>query len=573
MLAEDLKPNRLEASKAVASRFISGRPDDNIGLVLFSAESFTQCPLTTDHRVVLNLLSQVKSGIIEDGTAIGLGLANAVNRIKDAPAKSKVIILLTDGSNNRGDIDPITAAELAKEYGIRVYTIGVGTRGKAPYPFQTAYGIQYQNIDVVIDEEPLKKIAGITGGEYYRATDNRSLSQIYAQIDQLEKTRFHVKEVSQKTKNIDVWSVSFYFTGHRADTASYCIETFAITKRIRTMFRFSNPAYLYLLVVVPLLLVLLWFNQKAKRKQFKVFGDPALLGQLTPDVSVRRAVIKVILQLVALTTCIFMLAGPQFGSKIDKSTRKGAEIMIALDLSNSMMAEDIKPCRLDKSKQIISKLVDQLQNDKLGLVVFAGHAFTQIPITSDFVSAKLFLSSLTPDLIQRQGTAIGSAIDLCVNSFGPKGDAERAIIVITDGENFEDDAVASAKRAAEQGIKVHVVGMGDVNGAPIPTKPGTNDFRKDKEGNVIITKLNEKVCQEIAAAGKGLYVHSDNSSAALRVLSKELDNMKKANLNSTVYSEYDEQFQALAWIVLFFLLLDSVILERKNPLFKNIKLI
>jgi Ca-activated chloride channel family protein len=339
------------------------------------------------------------------------------------------------------------------------------------------------------------------------------------------------------------------------------------------MFRFSNPAYLYLLVVVPLLLVLLWFNQKAKRKQFKVFGDPALLGQLTPDVSVRRAVIKVILQLVALTTCIFMLAGPQFGSKIDKSTRKGAEIMIALDLSNSMMAEDIKPCRLDKSKQIISKLVDQLQNDKLGLVVFAGHAFTQIPITSDFVSAKLFLSSLTPDLIQRQGTAIGSAIDLCVNSFGPKGDAERAIIVITDGENFEDDAVASAKRAAEQGIKVHVVGMGDVNGAPIPTKPGTNDFRKDKEGNVIITKLNEKVCQEIAAAGKGLYVHSDNSSAALRVLSKELDNMKKANLNSTVYSEYDEQFQALAWIVLFFLLLDSVILERKNPLFKNIKLI
>jgi len=210
MLAEDLKPNRLEAAKGVASKFIAGRPDDNIGLVLFSAESFTQCPLTTDHRVVLNLLSQVKSGIIEDGTAIGLGLANAVNRIKDAPAKSKVIILLTDGSNNRGDIDPITAAELAKEYGIRVYTIGVGTRGKAPYPFQTAYGIQYQNIDVVIDEEPLKKIAGITGGEYYRATDNRSLSQIYAQIDQLEKTRFHVKEVSRKTEEYRMFGLAAF---------------------------------------------------------------------------------------------------------------------------------------------------------------------------------------------------------------------------------------------------------------------------------------------------------------------------------------------------------------------------
>lgn len=200
MLAEDLKPNRLEAAKTVASNFISGRPNDNIGLVVFSAESFTQCPLTTDHTVLLNLFGGIKSGMIEDGTAIGLGLATSVSRLKDSKAKSRVIILLTDGTNNRGDIDPVTAAELAKTFGLRVYTIGIGTRGKAPYPFQTAYGIQYQNIDVVIDEEPLKQIAGITGGEYYRATDNNSLKGIYTEIDKLEKTKFNVKEYSKKNE-------------------------------------------------------------------------------------------------------------------------------------------------------------------------------------------------------------------------------------------------------------------------------------------------------------------------------------------------------------------------------------
>ncbi len=207
MLAEDLRPNRLEAAKKVASTFIAGRPNDNIGLVVFSAESFTQCPLTTDHTVLMNLFNGIKSGIIEDGTAIGLGLANAINRIKDSQAKSKVIILLTDGTNNRGDIDPITAAEIARTFGVRVYTIGIGTKGKAPYPFQTAYGVQYQNIDVVIDEEPLRQIASITGGEYYRATSNNSLKQIYTQIDKLEKTKFNVHEYSKKNEEYRLFAL------------------------------------------------------------------------------------------------------------------------------------------------------------------------------------------------------------------------------------------------------------------------------------------------------------------------------------------------------------------------------
>ena len=198
MLAEDLKPNRLRAAKKVATEFISSRRNDNIGLVVFAGESFTQCPLTINHAELINLLSGIESGMIEDGTAIGSGLATAVNRIKDSNAKSKVIILLTDGSNNRGQIAPSTAGEIAKSFGIRVYTIGVGTRGMAPYPFQTPYGIQYQDVEVDIDEESLKNIAETTGGEYFRATDTKSLSSIYKEIDKLEKTKIEVQEFSKK---------------------------------------------------------------------------------------------------------------------------------------------------------------------------------------------------------------------------------------------------------------------------------------------------------------------------------------------------------------------------------------
>lgn len=198
MLARDFTPDRLEAAKNVATQFISGRPTDRIGLVIFSGESFTQCPLTTDHAVLVNLMREMQSGMIEDGTAIGLGLATAVNRIKDSDAKSKVIILLTDGVNNRGEIAPITAAEIAETLGLRVYTIGVGTRGMAPYPIQTPAGTRFQNMPVEIDEDVLREIAGMTGGKYFRATNNESLEQIYNEIDQLEKSKIDVQEYSIK---------------------------------------------------------------------------------------------------------------------------------------------------------------------------------------------------------------------------------------------------------------------------------------------------------------------------------------------------------------------------------------
>lgn len=198
MLARDFKPDRLEASKNVATEFISGRPYDRIGLVVFSGESFTQCPLTTDHAVLINLLRDIESGMIEDGTAIGNGLATSVNRIKDSEAKSKVIILLTDGVNNRGDIAPATAADIAKTFGVRVYTVGVGTKGMAPYPVQTPFGLQYQNMPVEIDEDILKLISQVTGGMYFRATDNDKLVQVYNEIDKLEKSKIEVRQFSRK---------------------------------------------------------------------------------------------------------------------------------------------------------------------------------------------------------------------------------------------------------------------------------------------------------------------------------------------------------------------------------------
>lgn len=212
MLAEDLKPNRLEAAKEVAAKFINGRPNDNIGLTIFAGESFTQCPLTVDHAVLLNLFQSIKGdiaqrGLIEDGTAIGMGLANAITRLKDSKAKSKVIILLTDGSNNKGDISPLTAAEIAKSFGIRVYTIGVGTNGMAPYPVPTAMGIQYMNVPVEIDESTLTQIAGTTNGNYFRATSTSKLEEIYQEIDKLEKTKLNVKEFSKREEEYQLFAL------------------------------------------------------------------------------------------------------------------------------------------------------------------------------------------------------------------------------------------------------------------------------------------------------------------------------------------------------------------------------
>ena len=334
------------------------------------------------------------------------------------------------------------------------------------------------------------------------------------------------------------------------------------------MFRFAHPAYLYLLFIIPLLWGIFVYGVFRRKRNIKKYGNPVILETLMPDVSRYKPSVKFYLQLAAVVILIFIIAGPQFGSKLETVKKQGVEIMIALDVSNSMLAKDISPNRLEKSKQILSKLVDELSNDKVGLIVFAGDAYTQIPITSDYVSAKMFLSSINPGMVPTQGTAIGAAISLAMRSFTPDK-ADKAIIVITDGENHEGNAVEIAKMAAEKGIRVNVVGIGSTEGVPIPVNENNNDFRKDRAGNVVISKLNETMGQQIAAAGNGIYVRADNTNNALRILTGEVKKMNKSDIESRVYSEYDEQFQPLAWFVLALLMIDIFILDRKNSLMKK----
>ena len=337
------------------------------------------------------------------------------------------------------------------------------------------------------------------------------------------------------------------------------------------MFRFADPTYLYLLIILPFISAFYIYSNYRRKRNIRKFGDPELLAKLMPEVSKYRPNVKFWLTFAALTLTIFLLARPQFGSKLETVKRKGVEVVIALDISNSMLAQDVTPSRLDKSKKLISKLVDEFDNDKVGLIVFAGDAFTQLPITSDYVSAKMFLESISPALITTQGTAIGKAIDVAMRSFTPQEGVGRAIVIITDGENHEGGAVEAAQEAAKKGIRVFVLGVGSPDGAPIPIE-GTNEYRKDNSGNVIVTRLNEQMCQEIAKAGDGMYIRVDNTNSAQRALNSEINKMAKTDVESKVYTEFNEQFQAIAWLILILLLVEMLILERKNPLFKNIKL-
>lgn len=337
------------------------------------------------------------------------------------------------------------------------------------------------------------------------------------------------------------------------------------------MFRFANPDFLFLLAILPVLIAFYVFAIMRKKRAIKLLGNPELISQLMPDESLKRQHLKFWLLFGAIGVVIFIIAGPQFGSKLETVKRNGVEIMVCLDVSNSMLAEDVAPNRLEKSKQMLSKLTDGFTNDKVGLIVFAGDAYTQLPITSDYISAKMFLSSINPSMVSTQGTAIGKAINLALRSFTPSETSDKAIILITDGENHEDNAVGAAKAAAEKGIHVNIVGIGLPKGAPIPLD-GTNNYMKDKEGNVVITQLNEAMCQEIASTGKGLYVRADNTNSALKTLQKEIEKLNKSELDSKVYSEYDEQFQMLTWIALFILIIEFFVLERKNRIFKKVKL-
>ena len=329
------------------------------------------------------------------------------------------------------------------------------------------------------------------------------------------------------------------------------------------IFRFANIEVLWLLASVPAFAFAYWLYTRHKRRQLEEFGDKELVEQLMPNASRVRPAVKFSILMVALTLLIIAAARPQFGQSERTEKRQGIEAIVALDISNSMLAEDVAPNRLDRAKQMLSKLMDNMVNDKVGLVVFAGDAFVQLPITCDYVSAKMFLNSIKPELIKTQGTAIGAALSTSIRCFGEQSDASRAIILITDGENHEDDAVAVAKRAKEEGIQVLVVGIGKPEGSPIPVA-GTNNFMKDRQGNVVVSRLNEDMCREIAQAGGGIYVRCDNSNTATKAIQKELDKLATQEIETTTYTDYNEQFQSFALIALLLLVIDFFIFNRKN---------
>ena len=333
------------------------------------------------------------------------------------------------------------------------------------------------------------------------------------------------------------------------------------------MLYFANIKFLFIGIPVILLICVGYVVLTIyKRRQIKAFGDPELIATLMPNASRIRPALKFGILMVALTMLVIAAARPQLGVKKTQETHQGIDAMVALDISNSMLAEDVAPCRLDRAKQLVSKLVDNMSNDRVGLVIFAGDAFTQLPITTDFTAAKNFLNALTPDMIRLQGTAIGAALECCMAGFDDElSNADRAIIIITDGENHEDDALSVAQRAQKAGIRVIVVGIGSPQGATIP-EPGKGTLMKDKEGKLVVTKLNEEMCQQIAEAGAGIYVHCDNSNTALKAIQEELEHMATAEHGGVEYMDYNEQYPSFVIVALILLLIEFFIFNRKNKL-------
>lgn len=338
-------------------------------------------------------------------------------------------------------------------------------------------------------------------------------------------------------------------------------------------FRFANPHILWLLLVVVVMTVLFVLARLSSHKALRRFGDLRLLRPLMAGVSEGKLRLKFVLQMLALICLIVAAARPQFGSKLETVKKEGIEVMVCLDISNSMMAEDIQPNRLERAKRMLSRLVDNLDNDQVGLIVFAGEAYTQLPITNDFVSAKMFLKSIDPRMVSLQGTAIGSAINLAVRSFTPNEASEKAIVLITDGENHEDDAKGAAAAALERGIHTHVIGIGSTQGALLPDDSGRpGSYRKDASGNPVTTRLDEQMAQEIALAGQGVYAHADNSNAAIQSVCDALAKLQTSELESHVYADYDDKFIPFVWLALLLLLIDLFVLDRANELLAKVKL-
>ena len=340
------------------------------------------------------------------------------------------------------------------------------------------------------------------------------------------------------------------------------------------MFRFAHPEYLYALAVLPVILILFLLMASWKKRARLRLGEQVLIDRLADVHSRSKPILKLILSLTALTLIILACANPQIGTRLEEVKREGVDIIIALDVSNSMKAEDIRPNRLERSKQSISRLLDGLENDRIGMIVFAGQAFVQLPITSDYAAAKLFLQSIETDIIPAQGTCIGCAIDLAETSFTGNDNKHKALIIITDGENHEEDAVEAAKKAHEKGIIIHTIGMGTVNGAPIPIfRNGVQvDFQKDHDGNTVITKLETLTLERIAAEGKGVFIQASNNDDGLNSIFNQISKMEKKSFGTKQFTGFEDRFQYFLAAGLLLLLLEYTVTGRKSKIIQKLDL-
>lgn len=335
------------------------------------------------------------------------------------------------------------------------------------------------------------------------------------------------------------------------------------------MFRFANPEYLYLLVLVPILIGLFIYLSYTHKARLKLFGDLELIKPLMKEASWRRVRAKFIFVITAVVFLVLAVARPQLGAKLREVKKTGVEIMIAVDVSNSMLAEDFKPSRLERTKFSINRLLDKLSSDRIGLIVFAGDAYVQLPITADVVSAKNFVNGIKPNMVSMQGTSIGKALSLAGRSFSSQSDKSRVVILISDGENHEDDPLPIAKELAEKGIAVHTIGIGTPEGAPITIN---GEVMKDENGEIVVTKLDEEMLQELSLLTKGSYIRANNQSMGLEEIIKQIHSMESKEFSSMVFEEYNEQFQYVLLIGFLLLIIEFVILERKNRIIERMTL-
>ena len=326
------------------------------------------------------------------------------------------------------------------------------------------------------------------------------------------------------------------------------------------MLMFADPVYLYLLLLIPLVLLGYAVLRYLRSRRVKAFGDPALVEALMPSRSRSKGWVRMVLWCLAFAFFAVGLARPRTGAKLSERTTKGAEIIVALDVSNSMLAQDYSPSRLERAKLSISRLTDKLQDDRIGLVIFAGTSFVQLPVTTDYVSAKMFLGSIDTGSIPVQGTAIGDAIHLCIKSFSAQSEKSRVIVVISDGENHEDDPVEAAKQAAELGIKVYTIGVGSTEGQPIPMDGG---LLRDSSGEIVVTRLDEETLRQVAKAGGGAYIHAGSEEFGLNPIIQDIRRMEDEEFGSVVFEEYDEQYMYFFGAAFLLFVIEMLIGERK----------